>query len=404
MFLTVQYARRLRLILGFAVEGLAGQRRRSALTVLGIAIGTASVVAVVSIGLYGRQYVIHQIEGVGANLIFAYAGEGNVGPDRIGFADVEALARRAVGVAAMAPVLTDDQTLTIHDKPQQISVLGTTPAYATVRNLVTVSGRFYGAQEEAARAKVCVLSRDLALKLYGTTQVRDQWLYLYRLRFRILGVYREAVGSAAAVQRSEAAGLTAIVPFATLRSLSGVHAVDVIYFQAEHPDLVPLAMQSIGATLRARHRRAAVFLVKSLQGYLTIVGRISTAMTAGLMAIAGVSLVVGGIGIMNMMLVSVTERTKDIGIRVAVGAQRHDILLQFLFEAVILALSGGVLGVVLGAVVPAAVAAFYDVQVPISALSVMLAFGVSVGVGLFFGYYPARRAAQMNVVDALRYE
>ncbi|MFQ5664835.1 MAG: ABC transporter permease [Candidatus Binatia bacterium] len=401
---TAQYATRLRLLWRFALDGLAGQKRRSILTVLGIAIGTASVVGVVSVGLLGREYIIDQIEGVGANLIFAYSDDEGTSPDEVTFDDVAALARRAVGVAAMAPVLEDDQTLTVHDRPQRISVLGTTPSYLQVRNLVMESGRFYSAQEEASRDKVCVLSHDLARKLYGTTRVRNRWLRLYALRFRVLGVYREAVSSAAAVQRSEAAGLTAIIPFATLRSLSGIRWVHVVYVQAERPDLVPLAVQSIHATLRARHRPAASFKVKSLQGYLDIAKRITNAITWGLMGVAGISLVVGGIGIMNIMLVSVTERTKDIGIRLSVGARPRDILIQFLFEAVILALSGGVLGVAVGTVLPAYVGMLYGVHVPISPASAAIAFSVSVLVGLFFGYYPARKAARMNLVDSLRYE
>ncbi len=394
----------LSLLFRFALDGLSGQRGRSLLTMLGMAIGTASVVAVVSIGLLGRDYVIGLIEGVGSNLVFAYGTGGGVNPEELAFEDVDALRDRVPYVAAMAPVLSGNELLSIKNQPETISVLGVTPEYAPVRNLVVAGGRFLSHAEESGGAKVAVISKELALKLWGTTEmVGDQWLRIFGLRFQIVGVFREGVESAAALQKSEAAGLVAIIPFSTFRNLSGVRFVDVVYFQAESAAAVPAVVDAAAAVIAGRHRSLSSFKIESLDQYLVLVQRISDAVSVGLVAIAAVSLLVGGIGIMNIMLVTVTERTQDIGIRLALGAGRRDILLQFLMEASILSFAGGVAGTLIGAGLPLYVGFLYGIDVPVSGISVGVAFAVSVGVGLFFGIYPARKAANMNIIDALGY-
>jgi putative ABC transport system permease protein len=393
----------LKLLLRFAVDGLWGQRGRSALTMLGMAIGTASVVAVVSIGLLGRAYVIGLIEGVGSNLVFAYGIGGAVNPEELTFDDVTAFRDRVTNTAAMAPVLNGNESLFVRGIPQTITVLGVTPPYEQVRNLVVASGRFITETEDSGAAKVCVISKELALKLYGTVDVNGEWLRLFGLRFQIVGTYREGVESAAALQKSEAAGLVAIIPFTTFRNLSDVRTVDVVYFQAASPDVVPLVVSQVTDVVKSRHRSLSSFKIESLDQYLVLVQRISDAVSLGLIAIAAVSLLVGGIGIMNIMLVTVTERTQDIGIRLALGAGRQDILLQFLLEAAILSLAGGIAGTLIGAGLPVYVGMLYGVEVPVSGISVLVAFAVSVGVGLFFGLYPARKAANMNIIDALGY-
>ncbi|MBW2416895.1 MAG: ABC transporter permease [Deltaproteobacteria bacterium] len=395
---------RLKLLLRFALSGLGGQRGRSALTMLGMAIGTASVVAVISIGLVGRDYVVSLIEGVGTNLVIAYATLEGVNPEQISFEDVDVIRRRVPRMAAMAPVLAEVQMISIRRKPKSVKVLGAPPTYPGVRNLVTVSGRFITAREEASGAKVCVISRKLAQQLFGTDEVRGQSLRLFDLRFPIIGVFRERVESAAAVDQSEAAGLAAVIPFSTFRNLSDVRWLNTLYIQAADRESVPIVVESLREVLASRHRSMDDFQILSLQQYLTLVNRISDAISMGLLGIAGVSLLVGGIGIMNIMLVTVTERTRDIGIRLALGAGRRDILLQFLMEAGVLSLSGGLLGLLLGAVLPWYIGRLYGVEVPISVASVAVAFGVSVLVGVFFGLYPARKAANMNLVDALSFE
>jgi putative ABC transport system permease protein len=385
------------------MSGILAQRGRSVLTMMGMAIGTASVVAVVSIGLVGREYVVGLIEGIGANLVLAYGNGEGINPEEVTFGDIEAFGEQVTEVAAMAPQLTGSEFVTIRGRPHAIGVLGVPPAYQQVRNLVIMAGRFITEVEETTGAKVCVVSRDLARKLWGSFDVTDRWLRIFNLRFRVVGVYREGVESAAAVRRSAAAGLAVIVPFSTFRNLSDVRWADVVFFQAASAEAVPRVVHSVYGVLRARHRNIENYTVESLDQYLTIVERISDAVSIGLIAIAAVSLLVGGIGIMNIMFVTVSERTQDIGIRLALGAPRKAILAQFLIEAAILSFTGGTLGALLGAGLPLYVGALYDATVPVSLVSVVVAFGVSVGVGLFFGFYPARKAANMNIVDALGY-
>jgi putative ABC transport system permease protein len=393
-----------RLLLRFALDGLRGQRGRSLLTMLGMGIGTASVVVVVSIGLVGRDYVIGLIEGVGSNLVFAYGNGVGVNPEEVSFEDVDLITQRVPGIGAMAPVLDDMEVVPIDAKPRIVHVLGSTQSYAAVRNLILLHGRFFTENEDLTSAKVCVISKELSKELFGGLPVGEQWLRLFDLRFRIIGVFREGVESAAALEMSEAAGLTAILPFSTLKNMGNVKDVDTVYIQAESPEAVPMVVQGVREVIASQHRSLDNFTIQSLDRYLTVVEQVSDGITLGLMAIAGVSLLVGGIGIMNIMLVTVSERTRDIGIRLALGAGRRDILIQFLLEAGILSLAGGVLGVVIGAGLPLYAGFLYDFDVPVSAASVVVAFGVSMTVGVFFGLYPARKAANMNLVDSLGYE
>jgi putative ABC transport system permease protein len=371
---------------------------------LGMAIGTASVVVVVSIGLVGREYVVGLIEGVGSNLVFAYGTGDGINPEEVSFADVEVFEERLKGVAAIAPVLNTAEMIPIRGQPRVLNVLGVTPSYARVRNIVVESGLFISERDEATADKVCLVSVELARDLFGGVPPRDAALRLFELRFRVIGVFREGVESAAAVQRSEISRITALIPFSTFRNLSSERDIDVVYLQAESAEQVPDVVEQVRTVLASRHRSLESFNIESLNRYLELAQRVSDALTLVLIAIAGVSLLVGGIGIMNIMLVTVSERTRDIGIRLALGARRRDILLQFLAESGILSVVGGVLGVLIGVIGPAYAALLYDMPVPISGVSVLVAFGVSLAVGLFFGLYPARKAAAMNIVDSLVHE
>ncbi len=393
-----------RLLLRLAWEGLQGQRGRSLLTMLAMGIGTASVVVVVSIGLVGRDYVVSLIEGVGSNLVFAYGTGIGPNPTELSFEDLDLLRQRVRGVSALAPVLDDTATLPIDGEPRVVAVLGSTASYYQVRNLRMLQGRFFSDTEDRNFAKVCVISKELHRDLFGGRKLEDAYLRLFDLRFRIIGVYREGVESAAALEKSEAAGLVAIVPFWTLKHVGNTRTINVVYMQAESPEAVPTVVADTREVLISQYGNLDGYTIESLDTYLVLVEKVSDAITLGLMAIAGVSLLVAGIGVMNIMLVTVTERTRDIGIRLALGAGRRDILLQFLLEASILSLAGGVIGVALGAGLPIWIGFVNDLPVPVSGVSVVVAFGVSMLVGVFFGLYPARKAADMNIVDALSYE
>jgi len=392
------------LLFRLAWEGLQGQRGRSLLTMLAMGIGTASVVVVVSIGLVGRDYVVSLIEGVGSNLVFAYGTGIGPNPTELSFEDLDLLRERVRGVSALAPVLDDAATVPIDGEPRVVAVLGSTASYYQVRNLRMLQGRFFSDLEDRNFAKVCVISKELHRDLYGGRELHDTYLRLFDLRFRVIGVYREGVESAAALEKSEAAGLVAIVPFWTLKHVGNTRTVDVVYMQAESPETVPTVVADTTDVLISQYRNIDGYTIESLDTYLVLVKQVSDAITLGLMAIAGVSLLVAGIGVMNIMLVTVTERTRDIGIRLALGAGRRDILLQFLLEASILSLAGGVFGVGLGVGLPIWIGFINDVPIPVSGVSVVVAFGVSMLVGVFFGLYPARKAADMNIVESLSYE
>jgi putative ABC transport system permease protein len=374
------------------------------LTMLGMAIGTASVVAVVSIGLVGRGYVVGLIEGVGSNLVLAYGTGEGINPEEVDFDDVNVIREQVDGIASIAPVLNTSRTLSIGGQPWPVTVLGVTPSYPNVRNIRITDGRFITAREESNADKVAAISPELAQRVFGGPPPPDATIRLFDLRFRVVGVATEGVESASAVGSSEISDLTAIVPFSTLRNVAGLQHLDVLYIRAESPGAVAGVVEGVKRVLVSRHRSLASFRVESLERYLSLARQVSDAITLVLAAIAGVSLLVAGIGIMNIMLVTVTERTRDIGIRLALGARRRDILAQFLLEASILSVAGGLLGVLVGAGGPAYIGLLYDVPVPVSAASVGVAFGVSVAVGLFFGLYPARKAANMNIVDSMVYE
>jgi putative ABC transport system permease protein len=393
-----------RLLLRFALEGLRAQRGRSLLTMLGMGIGTASVVLVVSIGLVGRDYVVSLIEGVGSNLVFIYGTGIGPNPTELSFDDLDLMRQRLRGVAALAPVLDDAATVPIDGEARVVAVLGSTASYAAVRNLALIHGRFFTEAEDENYAKVCVISKELHDELLGGRPLSDDYLRLFDLRFRIIGVYREGVESAAALEKSEAAGMVAIVPFWTLKHVGNTRYVDVIYVQAESPEATETVVEDARQVLLSQYGSLDGYTIESLETYLALVDQVSAAITAGLMGIAGVSLLVAGIGIMNIMLVTVSERTRDIGIRLALGAGRRDILVQFLLEASILSFAGGLIGLAIGVGLPLWAGLVYDVDVPISAASVLVAFCVSMLVGVFFGFYPARKAADMNLVDSLGYE
>jgi putative ABC transport system permease protein len=393
-----------RMLLKFAWEGITFRSGRSFLTVVGMAAGTASVVAVVSIGLAGRGYVVGLIEGVGANLVVARGTGQGVNPEFITFDDADALSQSLRGLGTVAPVAESSRTISISGQPWPINVIGVTPPYADVRNLVIGQGRFFGAPEEDGSAKVAVISRELARRLYRGPLPPNANLRLFDLRFRVIGVFEEAVGTAAAVNRSEAAGLSVLIPYSTKRQLHDSPEVDIVYMQASSPEAISQLMRSAEHVLSSRHRSMESIEVESLAPFIDLARAVSGAIGLVLLAAAGVSLIVGGIGIMNIMLVTVRERTRDIGIRLALGARRGDILVQFLLEAALLSTVGGALGVLLGGGVPLLIGTLLGIPVPVSLISIATAFAVCVGVGLVFGVHPARRAAAMNIVDSLAYE
>jgi len=402
--------------LRFAVQAMAANKARTLLTGLSMLIANASVIAVVSVALAGRNFVIAQIEGVGSNLIYAYyeAG-GNVSgaeADYINLADLEAIKQRLGETAsAAAGVISAWDWTPVDGRPQQIRVLGSNVDYRKVRNLRILAGRFFDENDLAERNKVALLTPALAKKLFASPAAAVGGSIKIRgLDFRVIGVFEERVET---FGQSEVAGNSALIPITVIQYFQPVERLDPLYVSVRSQGEVERAGELIRQTLEARHRPGSLYRVDSLTGVLDAARQISAALTVVLLLVAGITLSISGIFIMNIMLIAVAERTKEIGLRMAVGATRRQVKMQFLFEAVGISLLGGLCGIAVGVAIPLAarrLLATLDMpqlaglEIPISGLSILLAALVSGLVGAVFGLLPAARAAELNPVEALRRE
>ncbi len=393
-------------ILAFSYETFLSNKVRFALTALGMVIGTAALILVVTIGMSGRQYVLNQIQAIGANLIYAeYSSSGvRAGtPDPLTVDDVRAVQEQVPSIVAASPFLALNDRIGIGDgKQQDILVLGVFPQYKTVRNLKVLSGRFFDEQDQQARNKVGVVTEKLARKLYGSPEAAvGKETKIIGLPFTIIGTFKEG---AETFGQSEVEDNTVVIPFTVSRFFTTTSAVKQIYFSVADSSLVPAATEDIRQVLHARHRAESVYNVQNLTELLAVADRSAMALTLVLMLVAAVVLLVSGIGIMNIMLATVSSRIREIGIRKALGATNREIRYQFLSEAMMISLVGGIIGIVIGLAIPFSVRFFTDFHVPISGLSAIVAIVVSTLVGIVFGTVPATRAAQLDPVESLRYE
>jgi putative ABC transport system permease protein len=372
-------------------------------------IGNASVILVVTISLTSRDYVLEQIRGVGSNMIYAYcANAGEVGAqvdeDFVKLADIEAV-REQLGprIVAATGVMTQYDNMVIAGKEEHLQVIGSDEYYHTVRNLVLLSGRFLDWSDVALRQRVALLTEKLARRLYGSPQAGlGQVLKVHGTQVTVVGVFKERVAS---FGLSELSGDTILIPITLIRYFTPVERIDPLYVQARSPADVPSITLDVQRILESRHRPSARYLVENLTAILDAAENVTLIMTVVLILISAIALIISGIGIMNIMLVTVTERTREIGVRMAVGASRREILQQFLLEAMMLSLIGGVAGILIGVAMPLSVQFFAEgIRIPISITSIVVAFGVSCLVGLVFGLLPANRAARLNPTEALRYE
>ena len=390
-------------------DALHANRLRTFLTALGLVIGNASVILVVTISLTSREYVLEQIRGIGSNMIYAYYEAGSkaartAGADFIKMADVEAV-RRALGdrIIAATGVMTVYDTMMIQGREEDIKVIGSDDRYPAVRNLVLLAGRFMDSSDVALRRKVAMLTERLAVRLYGGRRAAiGRKIKIHGLQFTVIGTFREKTES---FGLSELSKETVLIPITLLRYFTPVERIDPMYVQVKRAeDVVPLTAV-VRSILESRHRPGARYTVENLTGILEAASNIAWILTIVLILVAAISLIISGIGIMNIMLVTVTERTREIGIRMSVGASRRDILRQFLFEAMLISVAGGLAGILVGISVPAAVNyAVEGITIPVSTLSVVVAFAVSLLVGIVFGLLPANRASRLNPTEALRYE
>ncbi len=395
--------------LRFSVQALRANRVRTLLTALGLVIGNASVILVVTISLTSREYILEQIRGIGSNMIYAYYAAGGqsstvVDADLIQWSDVEAVrAQLGPRIRAATGVMNNFDRILVEGREEDVAVIGTDEQYAAVRNLVTVAGRPLEPSEVELRLKVAMLTERLAQRLFGGQQAAiGRVIKVHGLQFTVIGTFREKTES---YGLSELAKETIVIPITVIRYFTPVERIDPMYVQARTPeDVEPLTAQ-VRTILESRHRPGARYQVENLKAILDAARNIALILTIVLVLVAAIALVISGIGIMNIMLVTVTERTREIGVRMAIGASRRAVLQQFLLEAVLISVGGGMIGVVAGLAGPIAVRLFVQgVDIPVSPLSVGVAFAVSFLVGLVFGLLPANRAARLNPTEALRYE
>jgi putative ABC transport system permease protein len=392
----------------FSAQALRANPVRSLLTGLGMVIGTASVILVVTISLTSRDYILQQVEGIGSNIIFAYyvsAGPASAAADAdyIKMSDVEAVrGNLASDIVAATGVMSNFDRILIGGKIRDVKVIGTDDSYAAVRNIAIDGGRFLDASDVTLREKVALLTDQLAVRLFGSRAAAlNQPIRLFGLQFTVIGTFHERVET---FGQSEIERDTILVPITVLRYFTPVERIDPLYVQVRSPEHVEAAAQRVAEVLESRHRPGATYRVETLTAILNAAKNISLILSLVLILISAITLVISGIGIMNIMLVTVTERTREIGVRLAVGAAAREILLQFLVEAMMVSLSGGMLGILVGVAIPLSVGLFTDIHIPISPVAIVVAFGVSCLVGLIFGILPANRAAHLNPTEALRYE
>ncbi len=394
-------------IVSFAYDTFCSNKVRFILTALGMVIGTASLILVVTIGMTGRQYVLNQIQAIGANLIYAqYQGAPHISqstPDPLTIDDVEAVRSQVPGVVAASPVVTLSERVPLGEgKEREVQILGVYPEYLRVRNLVVLSGRFFDAEDSQAHNKVGLITEKMAQEVYGSTQAAiGKIIKLTGLPFTIIGTFKERVNT---FDQSEIVGSTMLIPYTVSRYFTDTPNVKLIYFSMEDPSMVVAGTAQIKRVLQSRHRPESVYDVTDLTELLAVADRSATMLTWMLLLISAVTLLVGGIGIMNIMLATVTSRIREIGIRKAVGATNREIRFQFLAEAILISLIGGFAGIVIGLAIPYSVRFLTEYRVPINGWSAVIAIAVSSLVGVIFGTIPAARAAQLDPVESLRYE
>ncbi|MDP3029559.1 MAG: ABC transporter permease [Deltaproteobacteria bacterium] len=402
--------------LRIALNALKANKMRSLLTMLGIIIGVAAVVIMVAIGSGASAKITAQIESVGSNLLIVIPGATTAGGVRMGsgtvstltLADSEAIAQNCPSVARVAPVWGGIAQAVYGNQNWSTGVTGTTPSMFAIRDWTLTAGRFFTVQETKAAAKVALLGQTVVNNLFGGADPIGEIVRIKKMPMQVIGVLAVKGQSPRGDDQDDAI----YVPITTAQKrLFGTHipgTVRVIMVQAKDMNVMAKTEKEITDLLDQRHRIVKGadrdFTVRNLSEILAAAQAAYKTMSLLLGSIALVSLIVGGIGIMNIMLVSVTERTREIGIRMAVGAQESDILTQFLIESLVLSLFGGVIGVILGLTGAEIMAAMSDWPVLISWQALLLAFAFSAMVGIFFGFYPARKAAHLNPIDALRYE
>jgi len=397
-------------ILKLAVDSFSANKLRFALTALGMVIGTASEILVVTIGLTGRQFILNEIQKIGTNEVeVEYSGGGAVGAEKVQYNDFltrddeQAVLARVPSIVASSPVLQSHDRISFGGGVvKDTLVLGVSPQYKDVRNLIVLSGRFFDDQDESAHIMCAVVTVPFAMEMFGGADAAvGKDFSIQGIPFTIIGTFKESVDT---FGETEIEDQTVLIPFSVARYFTDTDNVKQIYFSIRTMGEVPDATNEIRRIVQSRHKPSSVYKTFDLRELLLMADRISIALIVVLVMVAAVTLAVGGVGIMNIMLANVRSRIREIGIRKALGATYREIKLQFLAEAVIISLAGGLVGCFVGLAVPLSIRVFSDYPLPISLWSVVIALGAATLVGVVFGTVPATRAAQMDPVESLKYE
>lgn len=391
-----------------AFDALSANKLRSSLTMLGVVIGVASVILLVSIGEGARNYISEQFAGLGTNLLIIQPGKietkGMLPPvsttKKLTYTDAEALRKRGFPVKLVAPVVIGTGTVKYENRHRDIPVIGVTPEFQEARNLRVEVGSFITGADVEGERKICVLGRKVVSELFGSSNPLGRMVAINEARYRVVGLM-EKKGVSLGTDIDD----IVFIPVKSAQTLFNTDRLFEIIVSIAASEEVDRGINIVTQVLKKRHDGKEDFTITSQAAMLSTFQTILTSMTFVLAGIAGISLVVGGIGIMNIMLVSIKERTREIGIRKAVGATKRDILSQFLVEAMSLSSFGGLIGIVIGGGISITMTLIFPaLPTSVSAWSVSLAFGFSVLVGVFFGVYPAKKAAELNPIAALRYE
>jgi putative ABC transport system permease protein len=390
-----------------AVDALRANKVRAVLTSIGVIIGSASIVLVVTVALTSQKFVISQIEAMGSNLVWVEMVKTPEKAQPLSYeinTDDLTAAKAQISDAQIVAGFNDlPMAVVVSGRTRPVRLIGVTDGYQQIRRLIILRGRYFDFADMESRSKVCMITKDLADRVFGVENPVGRQLRMGELTFTVIGVFRE---------RAETFGLSelqkesVIIPFSLMKYYTGTDVLSTLQLQTGGPDKVAIVEKQVSRLLKSRHPAQAEYNVQTLTAILGAAKTISLALRIVLIVIAFIALLISGIGIMNIMLVTVKERTREIGVRKAIGAAQREIMWQFLIEAFLISGGGAVIGILIGVGIPVIVQQLLpgNLRVPISGMSVVLAFLVSCSTGLFFGWLPARQAAALEPIESLRYE
>ena len=390
-----------------AMDALRANKLRASLTALGVVIGSMCIVLVVTVALTGRKFVLAQIEGVGSNLIWVELVKLPAKAEALSYeltsGDLQAARSSIPGVVEVAGTRELGLSVVVNGVERPVNLVGVTLGFQAIRRLVILRGRFFDSDDMDSRNKICLITKELSDRVFGLENPVGKSLKIGELTFTVIGVFRERVATFGAFEVQKE---TAIIPLTLMKYYTGDDIIRVIYVQADKPEDVSSVEKQFGRLIRSRHPAEAEYNVQTLTAVLDAARMIALALTILLLVVGFIALLISGIGIMNIMLVTVKERTREIGIRKAIGAARREIMYQFLIESFLISGGGAILGILLGLAIPVLIQPFLpgNLRVPVSSLSVIVAFAVSCSTGLLFGYLPASQAAKLQPIESLRYE